>query len=84
MYTTFNVSSLSNYRLLNDTEIAKAQRDFEIKKAAYDVEVRTKVNISEYIYYFNVCSCFMQTPTFSGFSLEYLLIFHNKSEIFQV
>lgn len=31
------------FRLLNDTEIAKAQRDFELKKAAYDVEVRTKV-----------------------------------------
>jgi len=27
---------------LNDTEIAKAQRDFELKKAAYDVEVQTK------------------------------------------
>ena len=30
-------------RLLNDTEIAKAKRDFELKKAAYDVEVQTKV-----------------------------------------
>lgn len=30
-------------RFLNDTEIAKAQRDFELKKAAYDVEVQTKV-----------------------------------------
>lgn len=29
-------------RYLNDTEIAKAQRDFELKKAAYDVEVQTK------------------------------------------
>ncbi|XP_022907870.1 flotillin-1-like [Onthophagus taurus] len=28
--------------LLNDTEIAKARRDFELKKAAYDVEVQTK------------------------------------------
>lgn len=32
------------YRFLNDTEIAKAQRDFELKKAAYDVEVQTKVS----------------------------------------
>lgn len=31
-------------RFLNDTEIAKAQRDFELKKAAYDVEVQTKVS----------------------------------------
>jgi len=29
--------------LINDTEIAKAQRDFELKKAAYDVEIQTKV-----------------------------------------
>ncbi len=33
-------------RLLNDTEIAKAKRDFELKKAAYDVEVQTKVKKS--------------------------------------
>lgn len=31
-------------RFLNDTDIAKAQRDFELKKAAYDVEVQTKVS----------------------------------------
>ncbi|KAK6627233.1 flocculin flo1 [Polyplax serrata] len=29
-------------RFLNDAEIAKAQRDFELKKAVYDVEVQTK------------------------------------------
>ena len=29
-------------RYLNDAEIAKAQRDFELKKAAYDIEVFTK------------------------------------------
>ena len=29
-------------RYVNDAEIAKAQRDFELKKAAYDVEVFTK------------------------------------------
>ena len=33
-------------RLLNDAEIAKSKRDFELKKAAYDVEVHTKVNKS--------------------------------------
>jgi len=27
-------------RFENDTEIAKAKRDFELKKAAYDIEVR--------------------------------------------
>lgn len=37
-------------RFLNDTEIAKAQRDFEIKKAAYDVEVQTKKAEAEMAY----------------------------------
>lgn len=32
-------------RFLNDTDIAKAQRDFELKKAAYDQEVQVK-NVS--------------------------------------
>lgn len=30
-------------RLANDIEIAKAQRDFELKKASYDQEVNAKV-----------------------------------------
>jgi len=38
------IQSISFYRLINDTEIAKAQRDFELKKAAYDVEIQTKVH----------------------------------------
>ena len=33
-------------RLLNDAEIAKSKRDFELKKAAYDVEVQTKVSFT--------------------------------------
>lgn len=37
-------------RFLNDTEIAKAQRDFELKKAAYDVEVQTKKAEAELAY----------------------------------
>jgi len=37
-------------RLLNDAEIAKSKRDFELKKAAYDVEVQTKV-YSEIVFY---------------------------------
>lgn len=35
---------------LNDTEIAKAKRDFELKKAAYDVEVQTKSAEAEMAY----------------------------------
>ena len=34
---------------MNDTEIAKAKRDFELKKAAYDVEVQTKVSRDTYL-----------------------------------
>lgn len=37
-------------KLLNDTEIAKARRDFELKKAAYDVEVQTKNADAELAY----------------------------------
>ncbi|XP_039286170.1 flotillin-1 isoform X2 [Nilaparvata lugens] len=37
-------------RYLNDTEIAKAQRDFELKKAAYDMEVQTKKAEAELAY----------------------------------
>merc|ERR1719391_580157 len=37
-------------RLMNDTEIAKAKRDFELKKAAYDVEVQTKKAEAELAY----------------------------------
>lgn len=35
---------------LNDTEIAKARRDFELKKAAYDAEVQTKSAEAELAY----------------------------------
>ncbi|XP_040577311.1 flotillin-1 [Lepeophtheirus salmonis] len=37
-------------RLLNDAEIAKSKRDFELKKAAYDVEVNTKKAEAELAY----------------------------------
>ena len=45
-------------RLMNDTEIAKAKRDFELKKAAYDVEVQTKV-IGD-IFDFKANKCFIR------------------------
>ena len=37
-------------RYVNDAEIAKAQRDFELKKAAYDVEVFSKKAESDLSY----------------------------------
>ncbi len=30
-------------KFVNDTEVAKATRDFSLKKAEYDMEVNTKV-----------------------------------------
>lgn len=35
---------------LNSAEVAKAKRDFELKKAAYDIEVQTKKATSELAY----------------------------------
>lgn len=37
-------------RFANDIEIAKSQRDFELKKAAYDQEVHTKKATSDMAY----------------------------------
>lgn len=37
-------------RYVNDIDIAKSQRDFELKKAAYDQEVRTKTAQSDLAY----------------------------------
>lgn len=44
---------------VNEIEMAKAQRDFELKKAAYDVEVNTKKAESEMAYQLQV-----QSPAF--------------------
>lgn len=38
-------------RYTNDAEIAKAQRDFELKKAMYDLEVQTKKATSDMAYH---------------------------------
>ena len=35
---------------LNNAEIAKAKRDYELKKAAYDIEVQTKTATSQLAY----------------------------------
>lgn len=37
-------------RYLNDIEIAKAQRDYELKKASFDQEVNTKKAQAELAY----------------------------------
>lgn len=59
-------------RFLNDTEIAKAQRDFELKKAAYDVEVQTKVSLFIFIiliiqiYSTLICVLFLESRSGDG------------------
>lgn len=58
-------------RYINDTEIAKSQRDFELKKAAYDMEVNTKV-----FYYRNLDkSLLKKTLIFRKQSLIWLSIY---------
>ena len=47
-------------RFVNDTEIAKAQRDFELKKAMYDLEVHTKKATSDMAYHLQVCKARLQ------------------------
>lgn len=42
----------------NEIEMAKSQRDYELKKAAYDVEVNTKKAESEMAYQLQVQSSF--------------------------
>jgi len=43
-------------RYVNDIDIAKSQRDYELKKAAYDQEVRTKTAQSDLAYALQVSS----------------------------
>ena len=38
-----------------DIDIAKSQRDFELKKAAYDMEIQTKKAQSDMAYKLQVC-----------------------------
>ena len=45
-------------RYINDIEIAKCQRDFELKKAVYDQEVNTKKAESDMAYSLQVNSMF--------------------------
>ena len=50
-------------RYANDIEIAKAQRDYELKKAAYDMEVHTKKAQSDLAYELQVSLLRETIPT---------------------
>ena len=59
-------------RYANDIEISKAQRDFELKKAAYDQEVHTKQAQSDMAYELQVgttCAGYdeLQVGTYAGY-----------------
>jgi flotillin len=46
-------------KLYNDTEIARAKRDFDLKKATYDVEVNTAKAEAEKAYELQVRGSFV-------------------------
>ena len=52
-------------RYVNDIDIAKSQRDFELKKAAYDQEVRTKTAQSDLAYALQVTSFYIASEPYS-------------------
>lgn len=50
----------------NEIDMAKAQRDYELKKAAYDIEVNTKKAESEMAYQLQVFTRFTSTLKLGG------------------
>lgn len=50
----------------NEIDMAKAQRDYELKKAAYDIEVNTKKAESEMAYQLQVFTRFTSTLKLRG------------------
>ena len=60
-------------RYANDIEIAKSQRDFELKKAAYDQEVQTKKAASDLAYELQVRNALFHTALSSS-ALSYWVI----------
>lgn len=47
-------------RYVNDVDIARAKRDFELKKAVYDQEVQTQKAIANLAYQLQVSSYYVQ------------------------
>lgn len=58
---------------VNEIEMAKSQRDYELKKAAYDVEVNTKKAESEMAYQLQVQSAAPHQAVKSSSSLPGLM-----------
>ena len=53
-------------RYVNDIDIAKSQRDYELKKAVYDQEVRTKTAQSDLAYALQVSFYFYARQHIQG------------------
>ena len=58
-YVPPHFNCVSTDRYANDIEIAQSKRDFELKKAAYDMEVQTKKAEADLAYSLQVISVVM-------------------------
>lgn len=58
----------------NEIDMAKAQRDYELKKAAYDIEVNTKRAESEMAYQLQVHRRAQEAAHFAIWSLSWIYI----------
>lgn len=60
----------------NEIEMAKAQRDYELKKAAYDIEVNTKKAESEMAYQLQVqLDAFLNTKPLSVWQILFHILY---------
>lgn len=65
----------------NEIDMAKAQRDYELKKAAYDIEVNTKRAESEMAYQLQVHRRAQEAAHFAIWSLSWICILNTVHSI---
>lgn len=65
----------------NEIDMAKAQRDYELKKAAYDIEVNTKRAESEMAYQLQVHRRAQEAAHFAIWSLSWIYILNTVQSI---
>lgn len=65
----------------NEIDMAKAQRDYELKKAAYDIEVNTKRAESEMAYQLQVHRRAQEAAHFAIWSLSWIYILNTVHSI---
>ncbi|KAF8562770.1 hypothetical protein P879_10629 [Paragonimus westermani] len=69
-------------RLLNDIEIAKAKRDFELKNASYEKEVQARKAVSELAYELQVSFLLCCTQQFLSSRCPYCVLITETTEAF--